>query len=171
MRQPKPYDTYDLSKIIIKPLYFGLGINIAIPVGLLLVCYFFNNAGAMHNKVGDFANTLFYLFWGAALIQAGYAVWQLRKSLREPMIRHQHTFEEDFVEELVNRSRPHFVLIAAISVWGYVYFLLTGRFNETVSFVVFSFIVFQVIRPRYGSVEKLLVHQQELVDEGKFLRD
>jgi len=67
-------------------------------------------------------------------------------------------------------SRPIFVMIAAISVYGYLYFYLTGRFKETVFLVLFSFLVFQVIRPRHAAVKKLVRHQKMLAEKGELLR-
>ncbi|MFZ5979948.1 MAG: hypothetical protein ACOYVF_04890 [Candidatus Zixiibacteriota bacterium] len=160
----------NLATIIVKPLYFGLVSNIVIPMALLLVCYYINNNYPVENKIGDAANIVFYLFAFLALVEAGFALWWRNLIYHKPMIRRAETFEADFVEALLARSKPVFLVIASISVYGYLYFFLTGRFPEAVLFVVFSFLVFQVVRPRYGMVKKLLIHQQSLVDNGMFLK-
>ena len=87
------------------------------------------------------------------------------------MIRRAETFETDFASGLLRRTRPVFLVIASVCLYGYVYFLVTGRFQEAVFFVVFSFVVFQVVRPRYGWARKLIAYQKGLADSGKFLRD
>jgi len=161
-------DKTDLARIIIKPLYFGLLVNIVIPMGLLLVFFYINNNHYIENRVGDFANPLFYIFIVLALLEAALALWWRGKLFKQPMIRRPETFENDFSSELLARSKPIFILIASISVYGYVYLMLTGRFTEGVLFVVFSFVVFQVVRPRYGMTRKLIERQQQLVKEGKF---
>ncbi len=165
------YDERDLSQLIVKPLFFGLGVNIVIPVALLMVCYYLTNNSMIDNKLGDFANILFFIFGAIAVFGAVFSLWWYRKIVKRPMIRKVETFDDDFSSELVKRCRPVFLLIASIALLGITYFFLTGRFYETVVFVVFSFVVFQVVRPRFGSMRKLLKHQEKLVKEGKFLID
>lgn len=160
---------YDLTSMIVKPLYFGMLVNIVLPAGLLFVCWFVYNRYYPANHVPSLANTLFYIFCAIALAQAGLALWWRNRKFREPMVRRPESFEHDVGTELFARSRPVFLLIAAITVWGYIYFLLTGRFHESVVFIIFSFVVFQVVRPRYGSVRKLIEHQEKLVKEGRLI--
>jgi len=162
-------DSYDLGRIIVKPLYFGLSVNIMLPVGVLLVCYYLNNNHYIENRIGNFANTLFYVFGMLALAESGFALWWRYILFRKPMIRRLESFEHDFTEGLLSRSRLVFLIIAFISVYGYLYFFLTGRFQEAVFFVVLSFVVFQVARPRYGYVRKLIKYQKSLVDRGELL--
>ena len=160
----------NLATIIVKPLYFGLVSNIVIPVALLMVCYYANNNYYIENKIENTANIVFYVFAFLALAEAGFVLWWRNLLYNKPMIRRAETFEADFEQALLARSKPVFMLIASISLYGYIYFYLTGRFAEAVLYVVFSFLVFQVVRPRYSMVKKLLVHQQELVDNGIFLK-
>ena len=162
-------DQYDMHKLLIKPLYFGLFANIIIPMALLMVCFYFNNNYYMENRIADFANSLFYILGAVAVAQAGGSLWWRSKLLELPMIRREETFEQDLTSELHRRVRPVFVLIAGISVYGYIYFFLTGRFNESVFMVFFSFLVFQVVRPRMGSLRKLIVCQKEHIKQGRFL--
>lgn len=159
---------YDLNQIIVKPLYFGLVSNILIPMALLLVCYYIHNHYGRDNKVGDLANQLFYTFGVLALFQAVFALWWRGQRLRQPMVRRKETFEEDMIGGLLCACRPVFVIIAAISAYGYLYFFLTGRFTETVVFVFFSFVVFQLVRPRHGLARKLITQQRRLVEHGQF---
>lgn len=161
----------DLARILVKPLYFGLVVNIVIPMGLLFVCFYINNSSYIESRVEGFSNTLFYIFAVLALAEAGFALWWRSRLFDKPMIRRAETFEGDFVQALMARTKPVFILIASISIYGYVYFFLTGRFTEAVLFVVFSFLVFQVVRPRYGMLKKLLARQEQLVKQGKFLTD
>jgi hypothetical protein len=161
-------DAYDLNRMIVRPIYFGLVVNILMPMALFLVCYYIQTHGGRQNAVGDSAGALFYLFVVLALLQGGFALWWRRKRLALPMIRCADTFEEDVGGRLLWACRPVFVVIAAITLYGFVYFFLTGRFTEMVIFVFFSFIVFQVVRPRHGLVRKVIKQQSALVDQGKF---
>lgn len=163
-------DQFDIYPMMAKPLYFGMFANVLLPMGLLFVCYYFQNNSPQPNRVGEAANLLFYLFGALSLTQAGLALWWRTKSMRAPMVRRRETMEADITAGLERRSRPIFLLIAGISLWGVIYFFLTGRFQEAVFLVVFSFIVFQVVRPRRGLILKIIEHQQGLVDRGDFLK-
>ena len=167
---PLSDEKYDLNKIIVKPLYFGLVVNVLIPMGLLLICYYLESQQSGYNRIGDSANTVFYLFCALAIIQAGFALWWRSRLMSQPMIRKQETFQHDLIGNLTARSRQIFVVIAAISLWGILYFYLTARFKETVVLVLFSFIVFQFVRPRFAFIRKLITRQEELVKKGQFLQ-
>lgn len=164
-------EKYDLSRIIVKPLYFGLGVNVVVPGALLFVCYFINERGGVENKLGDMANLLFYIFIGFTVIIALLALMKLRKNLQGPLIKRKETFEQDLINSMVRHTRPISLMISIIAVLGIIYYFLTGRFTEAVLFVVLSFIVFQLIRPRYGSLRKIIAKQEQFVEEGKFLND
>jgi hypothetical protein len=159
---------YDLNKIILKPLYFGMVVNITIPMALLFICYLINNKYGMDDKLGDIAEPFMYVLAAVALAEAVFSVWWRGKLFGQPMIRRKETFEEDFAAEYYHRCRPLFALIASISLYGYVFYYLTGRFNPAAMFVVFSFLVFQLVRPRFGLIQKLLDRQQAMVDQGRF---
>ncbi len=161
---------FDLSSIVIKPLYFGLFINILIPTVLLLVCYYIETHGSLHNQLGLEAGTYFYIFAGAAVVEAGVALWYRFKLLSRPMVRAIGSAEADIKEQLSARLKPVFMMVAAISFWGVLFYALTGRFESSLLFVVFSFIVFQFIRPRYGSVQKLIDKQLAMAERGELLR-
>lgn len=170
MRYDRETDVeYDLTAMIARPLYFGMMINIIIPAALLFGCFYLSNNNYMANHIPGIANGLFYVFGGAALGHAALVLWWRSRLMSKPMVKREESFEHDIANELYKRSKSVFLLIAAITLWGYAYFLLTGRFTESVVFVVFSFIVFQVVRPRYGSVRKLIRYQQALVDRGRLM--
>lgn len=164
------YSDLDLTRIIVKPLYFGMLVNVIAPMAGLFLCYWLNNQEIPQpNRVGDFANTLYYIFGAVAVVQAGLALRWRQKSYEKPMIRTEESFEDDLVGSLMAATRGVLVLIALISVWGYLYFFLTGRFNESAFVVLFSFVVFQIIRPRQGGIQRLIDRQRKMVKEGKFL--
>jgi len=170
MRYDRDTDAeYDLTAMIARPLYFGMMFNVVIPAALMFGCYYLSNKTYMTNHIPGIANGLFYVFAMAALGQAALALWWRNRKMAKPMVKREESFEHDIANELFKRSKPVFLLIAAITLWGFAYFLLTGRFTESVMFVVFSFVVFQVVRPRYGSVRKLIRYQQALVDRGRLM--
>jgi hypothetical protein len=116
------------------------------------------------------ANPLFYVFAAAALAQGALAWWWRSKLFAQPMIFSMESFEEDMTAGLLRASRPVSLLVASISLWGYAYFLLTGRFRETAVLVLFSFIMYQVVRPRLGSVQKLVTRQKQMAEKGQLFR-
>ncbi|HWR82364.1 MAG TPA: hypothetical protein VN285_03605 [Candidatus Deferrimicrobium sp.] len=158
-------DDVDLVKVIIQPLYFGMVANILIPMVGLFICYYINNRHGRTNMVGDLANTLFFVFGALALVQAGIALYWRHRRLGQPMIRTKETIEEDIAGGLLRVSRIVLAGVAAISLWGFLYFYLTGRFRETVAFVLFSFVVFQLVRPRHGSARRLVSRQRALFEK------
>lgn len=162
-------DDYDLNHILVKPLYFGMFVNITIPMALLFVCYYINNKYGVHDSLGAVGTPVLYVLGAAALAEAVFVVWWRGKLFGQPMIRRKETFEADFASEYYHRCRPLFAVIASICVYGYLFYFLTGRFNESVAFVVFSFLVFQLVRPRYGLVKKLIDRQKAMTERGQFL--
>lgn len=170
MRPSDNIDTdYDLAAMIARPLYFGMMFNIVVPAALLFGCHYLNSNTYMANHIPGISNGLFYVIAFLALGQAALALRWRNRSMSRPMVKRAESFEQDIGAELLVRSKPVFLLIAAITLWGFGYFLLTGRFTESAVFVVFSFVVFQVVRPRYASVRKLIQYQQALVDRGELM--
>ncbi len=163
-------DEIDLNRIIAKPLYFALVINVIVPMAGLMICYYQNQEGYLSNQIGDFADILFYIFCALAFGHAAYGFWWKYKLHAQPMVRRVATFEDDVTEYLNRKSRPIFLIIAGICVYGFLYFYLTARFNHVVFLVFFSFLVFQVVRPRYGGLKKILERQLAMVERGEFLR-
>ncbi len=161
---------FDLSRVIAKTLYFGFAVNIVVPMVGLFACYYYYNNHFIDNQVGDLANTLFYVFGFLSLSKAGLALWWFQNRMHAPMVRSAGTFEQDLTTAIVARSKPIFILISTINMYGFLYFILTGRFQETVFFVVFSFLVFQIVRPRYGSVRKIVQRQRNLIEDGTFIK-
>lgn len=160
----------DLHQFIAKPLYFGLMTNIIIPMALLFVCYYINNNSPRTNMMPGSAEMLMYVFGLLAIAQAGVALWRKNILFNKPLIKSEDTFEADLVTGMMSIVRPIFIIIGAISIYGYLYFYITGRFQETVFFVIFSFLVFQVVRPRIGFARKLIQRQRHLVEKGEFRR-
>ena len=163
-------DTIELFRIMNKSLYFGMMSNIIIPMGLLLACYFYEQRYHPANNIGDFANTLFYIFLIFGAGQGAFAFWWRQQLLLKPMIRRRETFQTDLALGLTKICRPVFMLVAAITLYGLIYFFLTGRFEETMFMVILSFVVFQVVRPRYGLVNKLIENQYDMAEKGEFYR-
>ena len=164
------FDKYDLNHIIIKPLYTGLVINILIPMAFLLICYYLDNNRSLYNRIGDSAYGLFIVLAVLSAAQTVYAILMRNKMMSTPMIKSEATFSADLTSSLIAKSKPVFIIIALIAFYGFVYYLLTARFQETVFLVFFSFVVFQFVRPRIAFVRKLIEKQTELVEKGQFLK-
>lgn len=159
---------YDMTTMVVKPLYYGMKSNVLVPAALIMVCYFLDQNRVWVNQVGEYANPLFYLFSALGAVHAGMALYWRQKMFAEPMIRREETFEQDLIDGILERSKPGFWMIAGIAVYGFAYYLLTGRFQEAVVLTVASFIVYQIVRPRFGFVRRLIHKQQMFVENGEF---
>lgn len=159
------FDKYNLHRIIIKPLYLGVMLNIVVPGALLFVCFFMHSKNSYTTPIVDFetANTLFIVVAVLAIINSGLALWMRHKMFSTPMIIHKEKFEEELTMALLEKIRPVYILISLIAVYGVGYYFLTTRFQESAFFVVFSFLVFQVVRPRIGFAKKLIDAQKQLL--------
>ena len=135
---------------------------------LFLVCYYIEGHGGRDVIVGESANALFYVFAVLALSQAGSAIWWRKRRLQWPMVKSSESFEDDITGGILVACRPVFVVIAAITLYGYLYYFVTGRFTEMVVFVFFSFIIFQIVRPRHGLARRVIEQQKALLEKGRF---
>ena len=145
-------DDIDIYRILSRTIYFGLFTNILIPMALLLICYYADRNYYVADKTAGQGNMVFIAFGILSLGQAAYALWQRGRRLRPLMVRRMETIENDLIMGLLTALKPIFFTIAAISLYGVLYFYLTGRFQETVFLVFFSFIVFQVVRPHCDGI-------------------
>ncbi len=162
-------DKYDLHHILAKSLYFALLVNVLLPAAALFLCHYAANNYFPENRIGELANPLFYVFAAAALAQGALAWWWRSKLFASPMITSLESVQQDMTTGLLRASRPVSLLVASISLWGYIYFLLTGRFRETAVLVLFSFVMYQVVRPRLGSLQKLVTRQKQMAEKGQLL--
>ena len=162
----KKYDAYNLHKIIIKPLYLGVFLNIMFPGALLFVCFYLDKNNLYTNGIVsfEFAETLFIIFAVLAIINSGLALWVRHKLFVTPMITSKENLESELTDSLLAKIRPIYILISIIAVYGVSYYYLTTRFQESAFFVIFSFLVFQIVRPRIGYIEKLIDAQLKLLD-------
>jgi small-conductance mechanosensitive channel len=160
----------NITHIIVKPLYFGMVCNVIIPLAALFGIYFYNNKYGGTNHVANSEPFIFYLLIGITIIETLGVVWWRDRLFKTPMIKRAETFEADFAAEYLRRCKPIFLVIASLSLYGVVFYFLTGQFERSVIFVIISYVVFQIVRPRHGLVSKLLAHQRELVKKGEFLR-
>ncbi len=162
-------DRYDLPRMIAGALYSGMFINILIPAGLAVFCYYLEQKGAVQNSIGQIANPLFYGLAVVSIVEGAVAVIWRNRSFALPMVRRRETFEQDVAHELTVRLRPVFLLLAAIALNGVAYFVLTGRFKEGLALMLLSFIAFQVVRPRYSGLRRLIEQQEEMVEKGRYM--
>ena len=151
------------SDIIAKTLYLGMFTNVLIPMGLLMVCYYISQNYRVATQVGEMGNSLFFVFEFLAIAQAVFAFWKKTTTIRKRMNLSEENFQNDLTKEVLLLFRPIFMTIASISLYGYLYFFLTGRFRESAFLVLFSFLVFQFVRPRQGAIEKIIKHQKMLL--------
>ena len=163
------YDV-DINHILIKPVYFGLLMNIFVPVVILGVAYYLDKSGGAQGTIQKSElNILFWMLAAVSLADGAMAIYFRHKKFMAPMIRSKETFEEDITRGVFTQSIICYSMTTAIAVYGLVFYLMGGSFMHLFFFVFLSFIAFQLIRPRYGFIEKVLAAQEKHVDEGRFL--
>ncbi len=159
------FDKYNLHKMIIKPLYLGVLLNIVIPGAMLFVCFYLYKNNYYINAVfeDENANMLFIVIAILAIVNTGIALWIRQKLFTTSMVVNEEKFEEELTLSLFEKIRPVYILISVIAVYGVCYYFLTARFEEAAFFVILSFLVFQVVRPRVGFIQKLIDAQLKLL--------
>ncbi|HOP06481.1 MAG TPA: hypothetical protein PLF13_04235 [candidate division Zixibacteria bacterium] len=171
MRGDLSHDKYDLARIIVRPLYFGMFANILIPGVLAFLCYWLNQNSPRPNNLGDSANTVFYLIGLISIVQALVAIWMRQRLLGRPLVHSEKTFEDDLTANLKRGLIPIMIIIALIAFYGGVYYFLTGRFEASLIIMLFSFVAFQVIRPRLRSARTLVERQEKMLARGQTFSD
>jgi hypothetical protein len=161
----------DLNKLLIKPLYLGLMMNIFIPVLILGIAYYIDVSGGRSSTVPD--ETLNIIFWALAIVSVldGIAAIIVKQRLFfQPMIRSKETFEDDLTSRVTTVSIICYSMTTSVAVYGFVLYLFSGKFDHFLLFVFISFIAFQLIRPRYKFMERVVQAQEKHVGEGRFYR-
>ena len=159
----------DLHKLLVKPLYLGLLINIFIPVIILAIAYYIDKSGGRESTVSP--ETLNILFWALAAVAVADGVAAIiikQKLFFAPMIQSKETFEDDLIARITSASIVCYALTTAIAMNGFVLYMVGGVFNDLLLFAFVSFIAFQIIRPRYRFMEKVVAAQEKHVGEGRF---
>ncbi len=161
----------DLHRLLIKPLYMGLLINIFIPVFILAIAYYIDISGGRSSTVPpETLNVLFWALAAVAVVDGIAAIFVKQKLFFAPMIQSQETFEVDLTSRVTSASIVCYALTTAIAAYGFVLYMIGGVFNHLLLFAFVSFIAFQLIRPRYSFMEKVVTAQEKYVQEGRFYR-
>jgi hypothetical protein len=160
----------DLMRIMVKPLYWGLLINIFVPVLILGIAYYLDQSGRPLSEMS--LKDLNIFFWSLVIVSIADGVvgfYFRQKQFLSPMIRSKETFEDDLAKGVFTNSIICYSFCMAIAIYGLVFYFLGGQFIELFFFIFLSFISFQLIRPRLGFLEKVLAAQEKHVEEGRFL--
>lgn len=161
MNTPRPdIDSYELHRVMVRPLYLGVGVNIFLPALLLLVAFFLDKQGTVANTVGDFSTTLFYIFIVISLADIAAAIFIWQKGLKKPVDSNPNLSIEQIGDRFVALYRPVLIIIALIAVYGFVLFMLTGSFHEHLLLTIVSFLAFQIVRPRSGVTQRYIERQR-----------
>lgn len=160
---------FDINRLLIKPVYIGLFMNILMPIILLAIVYYVEKNGG-RNVTYDTAtyNMFFWIFCVVAIGEGVVAFILKQKLFFSPMIKSKETFEDDLLRGFMTSSIICYSCTTAIAIYGLVLFLLGGTFETMVLFVLISMIAYQFIRPRYAFAEKVAEAQDRFVEEGRF---
>jgi hypothetical protein len=162
-------DDIDINHLLVKPIYIGLLINIFLPVVILLIAYYLDKSGMKQvSPEGESIGLLFWILVAVSVVDGVAAIYVKYKMFFSPMITSEHSFEEDLASRTFLISIICFALIAAISIYGLVFYILGGSFDHLLFFVFISFIAFQLIRPRARFLQKVISAQEVHVKQGRF---
>ncbi|MCP4650478.1 MAG: hypothetical protein GY853_10420, partial [PVC group bacterium] len=143
-----------------------------IPVAIVAIAYYIEESGGLVSTMApENLELIFYIFVGLAVIDGALAIFLKQKLFFAPLIKSKETFVQDFMQGFFAKSIVCYALIAAIAIYGLVFYFLGGTFNQLLFLVIISFIAFQIIRPRHKFAEKVLSAQEQLVEQGQFLSD
>lgn len=161
----------DLNAVLMRPLYFGLFMNILTPAIFLGVAYYLDKSSGRDMPLQETDLNLVFWVLTAVAIADGLAAYFLKRRLFfAPMIRAKESFSDDFAAGVFRNSLICYSLVTAIAVYGLAFYFLGGEFVHLFFFVFLSFSAFQLIRPRLGFLEKVLEAQEKHVEEGRLLR-
>jgi hypothetical protein len=159
----------DFNRLLIKPLYLGLVMNIFIPAVILLAAYYIDNSGGFAPMLD--AGMLKIAFWVLiviAIADGGIAIMLKQKLFMAPMIKSKDSFESDLAAKIFRASLICYVITTVIAFYGIICYILGSDFNHLLLFVFISFIAFQLIRPRIKFIEKVVATQKKYVEQGIF---
>jgi hypothetical protein len=169
LNEPDQEFNIDLNRILVKPLYIGLLINIFFPAGILLIAYYIDRGGGMSSSMEpDTLNSLLWMLLVIAVADGSVAIMLKYKLFYQPMIKSKQSIEQDISDRVYKLSIICFAITTAIVIYGVVYFVLGGSFKNLMLFAFISFIAFQLIRPRHKFLEKVIAAQERYVAEGRF---
>ncbi|MBN2227595.1 MAG: hypothetical protein JW763_09550 [candidate division Zixibacteria bacterium] len=159
----------DLNAVLVKPLYFGLLMNIFVPATLLLIAYFIEQGKIMERKL-SFTNgdLLFWILLVMAVADGAMAVFMRQRLFFRPMIRTKETFANDLTAQVFKASIICYAITTAIAIYGFALYMVSGGFDRLFLFIFISFIAFQIIRPRHGFLKKVIEAQGKHVDERRY---
>ncbi len=158
----------DINAILIKPLYMGMLINIFFPMTLLIVAYFMSqSSGQDVMKITSKWDVIAWVFLAVAVVDGIVAILLRQKLFMVPLIRSEASFEDDLKAGAFRVSMTCYAMTTAISIYGFVLFLIGGDFRTMFLFILMSFIAFQLVKPRRGFIEKVIQAQERHLAEGR----
>jgi len=161
----------DLNRLLLKPVYIGLLMNILVPVILLGIVYYLDSNGYQKGSMKtNLYNIMFWVFCAVAIIEGILAFVFKQRLFFSPMIKANETFEEDLTSGFLTSSIVCYAFTSAIAIYGFLLFFMGGPFETAGLFVLISLIAYQFVRPRFKFAEKVVEAQEKLVAEGRFLQ-
>ena len=158
----------DINAVLIRPLYMGMLINIFFPITLLIIAYFMSqSSGQDVMQMTSKWDVLAWVLLALALFDGIAAILIRQKQFMAPLIRSAATFEEDLKAAAFRISITCYAMTTAISIYGFVLFLISGDFRTMFMFILISFIAFQIVKPRRGFIEKVINVQERHLSEGR----
>lgn len=147
-----------------------MAINVFFPMTLLVIAYFMSqSSGRDIMEMTSQWNTIAWVLLAVAVVDGALAIFLRQKLFMAPLIRSEATFEEDLKAGATRASITCYAMTSAISIYGFVLFILSGDSRTMFLFILMSFIAFQIVKPRRGFIEKVIETQERHLAEGRLL--
>lgn len=136
-------------------LYLGLALNLALPLGLLVIGFFLRKNGVGANPTPN----LKLFFWVLIFVSVSelLALYIVKKTLLANASKRNFTTlsQSPVQKSILTFSIVIFALSLAPSIYGLVYFLLGGKLEEFLLFIAVTFLGFRIFRPNLEEIKQL----------------
>ncbi len=156
------------ASALVKPMYFGLAINVFLPASLILLAYYFEDHGFSGQLPDSQRNLFFIIFAIVAASDATLAFFLRGRFFEKPVARSVETFAADFTSAVMQVSLIVSAITASIAIVGLVFYLIGGGLEAMMLFCVVSVLAYQLTRPRIGYVEKALERQEKFAESHQW---
>ena len=136
-------------------LYLGLVLNLALPLGFLVVGLLLRKNGAGANPTPN----LKLFFWVLIFISVSglLAIFIFKKSFFAKFSKKSMgaISQIPVQKSILTFSIVIFALCLAPSIYGFIYFLLGGKVEEFLVFIAVTFLGFRIFRPNLEEIKQL----------------
>ncbi len=141
----------DADRIHLKIIYWGMALNLLIPMILVALGLFLKSKGVGQVPVGNL-KYLFVILLGVSLSEAG-VIYILKKNSSLQRMSSLGVSPEQVV---LRNSMIIFSIALAPSIYGFIYLFLGGTMEWFLLFVAFTLLYFMLFKPKIEDIKNLV---------------